>query len=424
MTEFRGRYGLLSSRFSPLRIYLLFTGLTALGFSLYATLSSVYRVEVAQLDPLQLILIGSALELTVFLFEIPTGIVADLYSRRRSVIIGMVLFGAGFVLEGALPLFATMLLAQVLWGLGVTFESGAIDAWVSDEVGADKAGDAFLRASQVGQVVSFLGIGGAVLLGNRYLGLPMVAGGICFLLAALFLIVFMSEENFSKNPDADHNPFKAMRSTFRAGLEVANRKPVILTIFAISAILGASSEAFDRLSTAHFIRDIGLPELFTPAVLFGLIGAGTSLLSIVVTEIVRRRVDTNAHIAVARALFGINTLLSLCMIAFGLAGNFLVALAFYGTARMLRIVSGPLYRAWLNQSLEDKTRATVFSMNGQMDALGQIAGGPVLGLVARSFGMPITLVIAGCLLLPASYLFSKTLRNDSVSDSPTIVEGD
>lgn len=403
---------MLSTRFTPFRVYMLFIGLTALSFSLYSTLSSVYRVETALLGPLQLILIGSALELTVFLFEIPTGIIADLYSRRRSVIIGMVLFGAGFILEGALPIFATMLLAQVLWGLGVTFESGAIDAWVSDEIGADKAGDAFLRASQIGQILSFVGIGGAVLLGNVYLGLPMIVGGAGFLLAALFLVAFMSEKNFSLNPETNHNPFKAMRSTFQAGLEVANRKPIIFTIFAISAILGASSEAFDRLSTAHFIRDIGLPSLFTPAVWFGIIGAGTSLLSIIVTEIVRRRVDTNAHIAVARALFGINILLTICVVGFGLVGNFLLALAFYGAARMLRVVNGPLYRAWLNQNLESETRATVFSMNGQMDALGQIAGGPLLGLVARSFGMPITFVLAGVLLLPASYLYSRTLRKD------------
>ena len=399
---------------------MLFTGLAALSFSLYATLSSVYRVETALLGPLQLILIGSALELTVFLFEIPTGIVADLYSRRRSVIIGMALFGAGFMLEGALPIFATMLLAQVLWGLGVTFESGALDAWVSDEIGADRAGDAFLRASQVGQILSFVGIGGAVLLGNLYLGLPMIAGGIGFLLAALFLVVFMPENNFSKNLEADHNPFRAVRSTFRAGLEVANRSPVILTIFVISMILGASSEAFDRLSTAHFIRNIGLPDVFTPAVWFGIIGAGTSLLSIIVTEVVRRRVDTNAHIAVARALFGINVLLTICVVGFGLVGNFLMALAFYGAARLLRVVNGPLYRAWLNQSLESETRATVFSMNGQMDALGQIAGGPVLGLVARGFGMPITFVLAGLLLLPASYLYSRTLRGGSASTA----EGD
>lgn len=346
----------------------------------------------------------------MFLFEVPTGIVADLYSRRRSVIIGIGLMGAGFVLEGALPLFATMLLAQVLWGLGVTFESGAIDAWVSDELGADRAGAAFLRSAQVGQVVSFMGIGLATALGSLYLGLPMIAGGLGFILTALFLILFMPERGFERDLSASHNPFKAMRATFGAGLELANRKPLILTIFLITAVLGASSEAFDRLATAHFIRDVGLPAVLTPALWFGLISAGTSLLSIGVTEVVRRRVDTNAHVAVARALLVINVLLSVCVVAFGLVGNFILALAFYGAAQLLRVVNGPLYRAWLNQSLESKTRATVFSMNGQMDALGQVAGGPLLGFAARSYGMPLALVLSGVLLLPASWLYLRTLR--------------
>ena len=387
--------------------------MTALSFSIFATLSSVYRVQTAGLDALQLILVGTVLELTVFLFEIPTGIVADLYSRRRSVIIGMVLIGAGLVLEGALPVFATMLLAQIVWGLGATFESGAIDAWISDEIGVERAGAAFLRATQVRQAVSFVGIGVSVWLGSVYLGLPLVIGGIGFFATAVFLVLFMPEHGFTRDLEASHNPLRAMQQTFRAGSSVAQRKPIILTIFTITAILGASSETFDRLSEAHFLRDIGLPGTFTPAVWFGLVSAGVSLLSLVVTEIVRRRVDTSAHIAVAKALLVINVLLTVSVIIFGLAGNVTLAVAFYGAAVLLRTVNGPLYRAWLNQSLEPKTRATVFSMNAQMDALGQISGGPLLGLLARRYGMPITFVLAGLLLLPASYLYTRTLRKSA-----------
>ena len=399
-----------------MNVYLVFSGATALSFSVFATLSSVYRVQTAGLDALQLVLVGTVLELTVFVFEVPTGIVADLYSRRRSVIVGMVLVGAGFVLEGALPVFATMLLAQVVWGLGATFESGAVDAWVTDEVGVARANAAFLRAAQVRQVLSFVGIGVSVLLGGVYLGLPMVVGGLGFVATAVFLVLFMPERGFTPDLETSHNPFQAMRRTFGEGFRVTNRKPVVFTIFAITAILGASSETFDRLSEAHFLRDIGLPGTFTPVVWFGLISAAVSLLAVVVTEIVRRRVDLNAYVAVAKALLVINVLLTVCVIAFGVAGNFMLALAFYSAAVLLRTVNGPLYRAWLNQSLEAKTRATVFSMNNQMDALGQIAGGPLLGLAARAYGMPLTFVLAGLLLLPASYLYTRTLRKKGGED--------
>lgn len=89
------------------------------------------------------------LEAATFLGGIPTGIVADTYSRRLSVIIGVFLTGLGFILEGSVPNFYAILVAQVLWGIGHTFISGALEAWLTDEIGEHNAGPAFLRGSQV-----------------------------------------------------------------------------------------------------------------------------------------------------------------------------------------------------------------------------------------------------------------------------------
>ncbi|MDP6509107.1 MAG: hypothetical protein QF719_08735 [Chloroflexota bacterium] len=66
-------------------------------------------MEIVGLDPLQLVLVGTVLEATVFIFEVPTGILADVYNRRLSVIVGVALIGADFTLEGAVPRFATVL---------------------------------------------------------------------------------------------------------------------------------------------------------------------------------------------------------------------------------------------------------------------------------------------------------------------------
>ena len=144
------------NRLSPLSVYLILSGITSFSFAVFATLSAVYRIQVAGLDPLQLILIGTALELTVFLFEVPTGVVADVFSRRRSILIGVVLVGAGFVLEGLVPVFGFMVFAQVVWGVGTTFRSGATEAWISDEAGVAVAGRAFLLADLGGPDLSFL----------------------------------------------------------------------------------------------------------------------------------------------------------------------------------------------------------------------------------------------------------------------------
>ncbi len=149
-----------------LLVYLALEGSASMLFAMVFNVNILYQVTIAKLNPLQLVLVGTMLETTVFLFEVPTGIVADLYSRRLSVIIGYFLIGAGFILEGSLPVFATILLAQFLWGLGYTFTSGATQAWISDEIGEEVAGQAFLRGNQVGQAGSLLGILLSVLLGQ------------------------------------------------------------------------------------------------------------------------------------------------------------------------------------------------------------------------------------------------------------------
>ncbi len=88
----------IALRITPTALYL--TGAAALGlaFSLLATTSGVYAIREVGLNPLQLVLVGTAVEATVFFFEIPTGVIADAYSRRLSVIIGMFLTAGAFVL--------------------------------------------------------------------------------------------------------------------------------------------------------------------------------------------------------------------------------------------------------------------------------------------------------------------------------------
>jgi DHA3 family tetracycline resistance protein-like MFS transporter len=78
------------------RVYLIYSALWTLSLTMSFTVFSVYLVLVMGLDPLQLVLVGTALELSAFLTEVPTGVVADLYSRRLSVIIGLFIKGISF----------------------------------------------------------------------------------------------------------------------------------------------------------------------------------------------------------------------------------------------------------------------------------------------------------------------------------------
>jgi len=83
----------------------------------------------------------------------------------------------------------------------------------------------------------------------------------------------------------------------------------------------------------------------------------------------------------------------------------------------LRTVHDPLTTAWINQSLDSNSRATVLSMNGQADAFGEMAVGPGVGAFAARFSVRAALVLAGFLLLPALGLYGRSLQEGQEGQS-------
>ena len=86
----------------------------------------VYFVREVHMSPLQLVATGTVMEVAVFLFEVPTGAIADTYGRRLSLTIAFLVEGAAWIVVGAVPHFWAIALAWFLWGFGATFESGVI----------------------------------------------------------------------------------------------------------------------------------------------------------------------------------------------------------------------------------------------------------------------------------------------------------
>ncbi len=152
------------------KVYLFIEFTASTFFAMMFVTMSLYEATVAGLTPVQLVLVGTTVEVSIFLFEVPTGVVADAYSRRTSIIIGYFLMGFGFLVEGLFPAFLPIVLAQIFWGLGYTFTSGATQAWISDEIGEEPANKLLLRANRVSLYASLLGMGLAILIGSQYVG--------------------------------------------------------------------------------------------------------------------------------------------------------------------------------------------------------------------------------------------------------------
>ena len=400
--------------------YKLYLGLmffNALFFSMIFVVASLYEATVAGLTGLQLVLVGTTLEVVILLCEIPTGVVADAYSRRLSIIIGYAIMGLAFVIEGLFPYFGTILLASGLWGLGYTFTSGAQQAWLSDEIGEENANRAFLRANQFELAGAFLGMLLAIPLGNIAVGLPILTGGICVALIAVVLALFMPETRFAPVRPENRNNWQHMGAIFQKGLAAVRQRPALMAVLGVGFIYGLYSEGWDRLWVKYLVDNFSLPTFLglNQVAFFGFLRASGMLLSILVTRQVEKRLDASHAPSIAKGMFWLTGLLALAIFTFalapslGIASALAVAVAAVWLVNITRNVIGPLYEAWVNQRLDSDSRATVISMSGQVDAIGQIASGPLAGLVSL-WSLQAAITFASLLITPALPLIGRANR--------------
>ncbi|SJU00504.1 Arabinose efflux permease [Clostridioides difficile] len=395
------------NKLSAYKTYLLFSAITAMCFSLVATVMIVYHIEIVHLNPLQLILVGTTLELACFIFEIPTGIVADVYSRKLSIVIGGVLTGVGFILEGSISSFVFVLVAQIVWGLGSTFISGSLEAWIAEEEKNKDLDEIYIKGAQAGQIGAFIGIVLSTVIANFSVRLPIIVSGVLFIILALFLWLYMPENNFKPSAPGDLNTFKKMVYTFKSGLKFVKSKSIIMILLAVTLFYGLSSEGYDRLSNAHFLQDTTLPKLgnLSSVTWFGIFGILGMILSFIVMHFMAKNLKNEDNRKNGKLLLCINILYISSMLIFALTRNFSLMLIAYLATNTFRIINKPIFSAWLNGHIDDNSRATVLSINGQMNSLGQILGGPIIGIIATNISVSIGIVCTSLLVAPVLVLY-------------------
>lgn len=402
-------------RADPTRVWYLMQGGSAFAGTLVWVLAPVYFVQTVGMSPLQLVLVGTFMELSVFVFELPTGIVADVYSRRLSTIVGYLIMGLAMIFVGLIPEAWAVILGWAIWGFGYTFTSGAEDAWLADEIGVEHVRRVYLRSAQLGRAVALLGIAATVALGLVALWLPIVVGGCVFAAVGLMLAALMPESEFKRAERGQTE--SALRVLVRTGLtgaRLVRRTPVLLLILAIAASWGAWSEGYDRLAQAHLLRDVDLPAFFglSFVVWFGLISAASLILAISVAQPANRSLEGAGQLTVTWILLALDVALIASVVLFGLAGLFWLAVSAMLLTNVARSLAMPLFTSWLNQSIENSSvRATVMSITSQADAVGQWTGGPAIGAIGNAFGVRAALVIGAFFLTPAVALYGQAVRH-------------
>jgi DHA3 family tetracycline resistance protein-like MFS transporter len=331
-------------------------------------------------------------------------------------IVGFVGMGAAWMLVGVFSAPWLIIALWGVWGLSYTFTSGAYQAWITDEVGVDKVGRLFLVGARLGYAGAVLGLILQVAIGIVSLRAGVIAGGAITLVCGVLCAFVMPETGFRRRPRAERaSALTEMRTTAATGARYAWAAPVILLLVGVQLFMGMSAEAFDRLKEAHFLRDVGLPAVgsLDPVVWFGLFWLVGMVLGFIATGWLIKRFERHGRRFVTSALFVLTAMEMVAMLAFALTGATWFAIAALLGVFFARDLAGPLYTIWLNEQItESSVRATVLSISGQANAVGQAGGGAVLGVIGNVWGIRAALTTGSLVIAPALWLYGRAIARE------------
>jgi DHA3 family tetracycline resistance protein-like MFS transporter len=406
----------------PSLMYYLSRTIMGLSFHMLFTAAGLYRIDIAKLEVYQLILIGTALEISIFIFEVPTGIVADLKSRKLSVIIGLFIISIGAVLEALTPLFLVIFLAQFIWGFGYTFISGAMDAWVSDEIRKDELERVVITGSQVYQLASVVGIVLAALIGLKDIRTALYVSGGLTLFLAVISIFFMVEKKMKKR-SSENQFFKDYFSQLKDGFSHIAKHKTLRIMFVIMLFYGLYSEGIDRSYEVYILDGLNFRELWNlaPIWILAIVNASIAILGYLMLFVIKRYLKKGHHIYIWA--MNLTMMMIVGIILFALLGNSYFALFGFIFFSLSREGTYPLLNTILLKNTPSNVKAIVLSSFGQLDAIGQLLSGGLMVLISLGFAIKGLYLVTAMLLVVPVLLFIRLKRMHYVVPNNSLQEG-
>lgn len=392
----------------PRPVYLSMGFMQGFSFGAWVLAAVVWWVVDLELSPLRLVLLGAALEGVVLLAESPTGVVADVFSRKWSIVLAWVVLGIAQILTPVSESLILLLLWQGLWGFGYTFQSGADTAWVTDEIGEED--DSLVMAKAISMAFGIIvGVGLAMATSQWSLKGTMVLSGLLAIGYAGLLAAVMTENNFEPADRSERSTSTALLDTWKNGFRTVTGSRVLRILTVATFVVAMVDETVDRLDLPR-MRELGFSDLdgAESALVFGGVWIAMTLLALPVMVIVGRRIEDSSDRLSAVLMTGF---LALGAVGVTLMSGTVFALAMAGWVLrdVIREVVDPVGEAWVNRQAESAVRATVISFRSQSMAFGEIFGGLALGLLAEFVNLRAAFMAGGVLLAVSALLVSRLL---------------
>ena len=401
-----------------IRTYFVITGLFNLAMSLIWGIDTLFKMG-AGLDIQQVLLTNAAFTLGSMVFEIPTGVVADTVGRRVSLLLCLVTLFSTTLLYVACAWrgwgFGAFLWISGLLGLGYTFYTGAVDAWLVDALkatGYAKPLDPVFARGQMyfGSAMLVGTIGGGVL-GNIHLYIPYLARAA--LVVPLFLLAWfrMPELGFEPRTLQLRRVGPELRRVFVEGLRYGLEHPVVRPVM-LASLVSMSFMIFGFYSWQRYFLDLlGRDVVWVDGVISALVGLSLIVGNTLVAplgRVVRTRTGVLMVSTAAQAVLAV---------ACGLLTNFVAVVALYLLYGVAVGLALPVKQAYLNAHIPSTQRATIISLDSMFANGGGVLGQTAWGWVARTRSIGTAWAWSGLTLLLGVPLYWLARRRDRHLDT-------
>jgi len=360
------------------------------------------------------------------LFEVPTGIVADTAGRRVSYLLGTLTLSASTLLyvllwqlEGPFWQWAVV---STLLGLGFTFFSGAVEAWLVDALTATGFTGTMESVFGRGQVVS----GAAMLVGSvaggfiaqqTNLGVPFVLRGL--ILIVMFAVAFRLMRDIGFTPERGGRPLAEMRKIASASIEYGWRVPAVKWLMVEALFTGGVGFYGFYALQPYLLELYGDPQAYQIAGLAAACVAGAQILGGLAATRIRGLFHRRTSALIAATALGVITLALI-----GIVESFWAVIGLIVVWALLFAASMPIRQTYLNGLIPSRQRATILSFDSLMYSVGGVWAQPALGRAADVWGYaPSYLIGAGISALALPFL-ALSRRQNAPADTLQIAEAE
>lgn len=402
------------------RVYLTLQAGNTLAASFIFGINTLFLLD-AGLSKLEVFAANAFFTAGMVLCDIPTGVVADIWGRRTSYLLGTVtLSGSTFLYwllwETKAP-FLPWAVVSMLLGLGFTFFSGAVEAWLVDALHYAEYDGALEHVMGRGQMIS----GGAMLGGSVAGGAIAQATslGVPFLmrvgvLAIMFLVAHRLMWDLGFTPDRSKSVLGSTREVLDASLTYGLKNaPVRWVMLAAPFASGVGIYTFYALQP-YLLRLYGNPKAYTVAGLAAAIVAGAQIVGGYLAPRFRRLFGKRTTPLILGALLN-----AAILAALGLADSFGLALVLLVLWAMVFAAEMPIRQAYLNKMIPSRQRATLLSFASSMGSVGGVVIQPALGKAADAYSYATSMALGGAIQLISAPFLYLSRRQRAAADIAT-----